>query len=364
MSDNCGCAATSCCAGDISTNPDSISNINKNVSWITGSISTSAGEIPVISTKISREDRINTIKLRWGIGRLGANVWPGLYAVGSPNADSEVLVTANYKMTFDQVRKQLDGLDVWLLVLDTKGINVWCAAGKGTFGTEEIIGRVKDVQLDQIVNHKKLILPQLGAPGVAAHEVKKESGFRVVYGPVRIDEIKKFLQEGKATPEMRRVRFPFKDRAVLVPMELIPALKFIPIFLVWAVAVQLVRDGRLSLSLGVEILPYMAALLTGTVLFQLILPWVPFRSFVIGGWILGILTVVATVMGMQMNPLLIIAHVLLLPPVTAYLAENFTGATTFTSLSGVQKELRLGIPVMIFSVLSGMVLQIFESLKG
>ena len=67
---------------------------------------------------------------------------PGLYAVGEPTAGSPVVVTGNYKMTYDAVRRTLAGRDNWVLVLETYGINVWCAAGKGTFGTEEIVRRV------------------------------------------------------------------------------------------------------------------------------------------------------------------------------------------------------------------------------
>jgi len=35
-----------------------------------------------------------------------------------------------------------------------------------------------------------------------------------------------------------------------------------------------------------------------------------------------------------------LAWLLIIPAVTAYLAMNFTGASTFTSLSGVNKEMR------------------------
>ena len=61
---------------------------------------------------------------------------PGLYALRNPGEQAPVLVTANYKMSFDRLRQALPGRDAWILVLDTNGINVWCAAGKGTFATE------------------------------------------------------------------------------------------------------------------------------------------------------------------------------------------------------------------------------------
>jgi CO dehydrogenase/acetyl-CoA synthase gamma subunit (corrinoid Fe-S protein) len=92
--------------------------------------------VPQVGTKLTRADRLGTWKARWDIGRMDYLVPPGLYAVGNPTPADPVLVTANYKMSYDIVRSVLEGRNVWLLVLETYGINVWCAAGKGTFGTE------------------------------------------------------------------------------------------------------------------------------------------------------------------------------------------------------------------------------------
>ena len=146
--------------------------------------------------------------------------------LGNPDNNSPVLVTANYKMSFDYLRRELSGRNVWILVLDTKGINVWCAAGKGTFGTEELIKRIASSGLKEIVSHRQLILPQLGAPGVAAHTVKKISGFKVYYGPIRAKDLPAYLDSGmETTPAMRIMTFPLKDRAVLIPIEFVAAVK-------------------------------------------------------------------------------------------------------------------------------------------
>ena len=88
---------------------------------------------------------------------------PGLYALGKPGKQSEIFVTANYKYSLDLLRKSLRGRDAWILVLNTKGINVWCAAGKGTFGTSELVLRIRAVRLEQYVDHRRIILPQPGA---------------------------------------------------------------------------------------------------------------------------------------------------------------------------------------------------------
>ncbi|MBU1627675.1 acetyl-CoA synthase subunit gamma, partial [bacterium] len=173
-----------------------IISVPKESKIVEGYIDTAIGKIPKVSTALTFADTLGSWKARWGIGRMRYMIDPGLYAVGKPTPDSVVFVSANYKMSFDRLRVELNEIDAWLMVLDTKGINVWCAAGKGTFGTEEIINRIKDTQLDKVVTHRKIILPQLGAPGVKAYEVKKRSGFRVVYGPIRSKDIKDFVDSG------------------------------------------------------------------------------------------------------------------------------------------------------------------------
>ncbi len=351
MSTSCGCSGSTGCCG-------SFARLDIQPHWVTGSIQSGAGQIPIISTCLTRRDRIGTLKVRWGIGRMRYTIPPGLYAAGQPDADSPVLVTANYKLTFDSLRSELHTINAWILVLDTKGINVWCAAGKGTFGTEELIHRIQDVRLDQVIVHQKIILPQLGAPGVAAHEVKKATGFKAEYGPIYAHDLPEYLRTGEVRPELRRVRFPLHSRLALVPMEFVPALKFIPVFLVWLLALQFIRDHRFSITILRDFIPYVMALISGSVLFQILLPWLPFRSFVLNGWLLGVVVIGGISILADLPMAFILPLLLILPPITAYLAVNFTGSTTFTSLSGVQKELIRGVPVMILSVLGGMAIQI------
>ena len=121
---------------------------------------------PKIDSEWSQADYRGALKVRLSIGRNSYQVQPGLYKLGNPGQESEVIVTSNYKLTFDIVRKNLEGLNAWILILQTYGINVWCAAGKGTFGTEELINQINDTQLQSFVSHRRIIVPQLGAPGV------------------------------------------------------------------------------------------------------------------------------------------------------------------------------------------------------
>jgi hypothetical protein len=303
---------------------------------------------------------------RWGVKRMGHRVEPGLYALGDPTPDSPVFVTASYTLSFDALRSALTELDGYILVLDTKGINVWCAAGKGTFGTNELVDRIGATALRDIVRHRRLILPQLGAPGVAAHEVKKRSGFRVDYGPVRAADLPEYLKDRRATPEMRLMRFTLRDRFVLIPVELVHVA--LPT-LVAAAIVYFISDLLASAAV-------VAAIFAGVVLFPILLPWLPTHDFSSKGFILGLsIALPFALAAVLLHPdetwwmRLGTALTFLLPlsPVTAFLALNFTGSTTFTSRTGVRKEIFRYIPIMAWTFGLGLLLTValvFINAKG
>ena len=333
-----------------------------------GSVHTPVGEVPKISSSLGWGDRLGSFKARWGIGRMDYTVEPGLYALGKPHEESPVLVTANYKMSFDRLREAFSGLSVWILVLDTRGINVWCAAGKGTFGTEELVRRIESARLDRVVSHRKLILPQLSGPGVAAHEVKKHSGFKVIYGPIRATDLPAFLDAGmKATPVMRLKTFTTRERVVLIPVELVGALKaaviIVPILLIISGLVGPEGFWANISSYGLfAVLAMLAAITAGAVLTPVLLPWLPGRAFSFKGLVLGLIAAGALLafrwgeLGSWASSLEIAAWSLLVPAAVAYLAMNFTGASTYTSLSGVKKEMRWAVPLEIGAGLAGLTL--------
>jgi hypothetical protein len=327
--------------------------------FVIGRVKTPIGDVPRVFPDLTPADRWGGVKARWGVGRMQFTVDPGLYTLGNPDDESPVLATANYKLSFDALRRALPGLDAWILVLDTKGINVWCAAGKGTFGTEELVGRIQGSDLERLVSHRKIILPQLSGPGVAAHQVKKHSGFQAVYGPIRAQDLPAYLSAGcQATPVMRRKTFTLRERAVLIPVELIQALKpalvvMLALFLLSGFGGSAGYGGNLKAQGLWSVLAIMMALMTGAVLTPLLLPWVPGRAFSLKGWILGLTSAWGLILGrgyfsgIGFHPLEGLAWLLLLPAMSAYLAMNFTGASTYTSLSGVKKEMRWAVPLEI-----------------
>jgi len=307
-------------------------------------------DIRSTDSTITVANRLDYFLARWGVNRGGHRVEPGLYQLGNPALDSPVFASANYTLSFDALRSALVGVDAWILVLDTKGINVWCAAGKGTFGTEELVDRIQSTDLSGIVSHRMIIVPQLGAPGVSWPDVLRKSGFTVEYGPVRASDLPEYLKTHTATPEMRRVQFPFKDRIVLTPVEFAHAA--LPTII--AAAVLWFPAGPVAAFAAVS------AVLAGTVLFPALLPHIPTKDFSTKGFILGGVVAIPFAVSFATAPALpfwanIMAAttaLLVMPAVTAYLALNFTGCTTFTSRTGVKKEIFRYAPLM--AVMAGL----------
>jgi hypothetical protein len=317
-----------------------------------------------VNAKWTWHDFLGSAKLRMSFGRDNYKVEPGLYAINNPVKSSEVFVSANYKLSFDVLRRELESLDAWILVLDTKGVNVWCAAGKGTFGTDELIRQIGSTGLQNYVEHGRLILPQLGAPGVSAKRIKLETGFNVKFGPVRASDIKKYLKLGlKKTEKMATVQFDFIDRLKIVPVEVITSIsKFLIIALIFFVISGISSEGyswRMSYEYGLIVIVLLfLSYIGGTVITPLLLPFLPFRSFAGKGIVAGtillvlagfILPITASIFGLVSIFLIGIS-------ISSFLAMNFTGASTYTSLSGVQKEMRMFVPVQIIGASLGIML--------
>jgi hypothetical protein len=333
-------------------------------SYVIGYLQAGDRRIPQVSTSLSAADRLGAIKTRWGIGRDSYKILPGLYASGAPNQDSPLMLSANYKMSFDQLRNSLGPLDAWILVLDTKGINVWCAAGKGSFGTAELLDKIERTNLKEIIRHNRIIAPQLGATGLAAPEIARKSGFRILWGPVRARDIPAFLDAGMVkTAEMRSVSFSLQDRITLAPIELAQAW---PLFAVAAALALLAAlpPGKDFGSVFLRTFTTLAgAVFAGTVLFPAALPLLPFKAFAAKGAVLGTAWGIASAILGRYSPLMSVASILVCAPLVSFLAMNFTGASTFTCQKGAQLEVEKGIIPMILSIVAGLAAVIISKLS-
>jgi len=332
-------------------------------------LDTAAGPVAVIDGRLTFSDTLGSWKARWGIGRLSYIVPPGLYAIGAPDADAPVIVSANYKMSYDLVRQALSSRNVWLLILETYGINVWCAAGKGTFGTGELVRRIESSRVSDVVNHRRLILPVMGAAGVKALEVRKRTGFEVLFGTLRVEDLPEYLDSGlKSAAAMRELTFTAHERLVLTPIEIVSGMKsLLPVGLPLAVLAGFTGAGFSPQRALTALALYALAVLCGTFVSPLLLPYLPGRMFAIKGAVAGgagafVSISVLSSLHRSLDSLEAGAIALLMSAVSAFYAMNFTGSTPFTSPSGVRKEMKYALPLMLSASVLGVILMVIVGL--
>lgn len=165
----------------------------------------------------------------------------GLVKIGNPGRDAPVLLTGNFRLTVERVRRALQGIDAYLLVANSRGVNVWCAATGGHLTNHDVVSVLKTSGIGELVDHRHVILPQLAATGIEAKIVHQKTGWKVVWGPVYATSILEFLASGlQKTPEMRTVRFAWPQR-----LEMAVAWAF-PISLLSLLALPFLKEGMLA----------------------------------------------------------------------------------------------------------------------
>lgn len=160
----------------------------------------------------------------------------GLARIGRPDRNAPVLLTGNYRLTVARVRHALQGIDAWLLVANSRGINVWCAATGGLLTNHDVVSVVKTSGIETEVDHRELLLPQLAATGIEERVIYKKTGWRVQWGPVEVAALPAYLQQArKKTPAMRRVTFPWVRRLELAVAWAFPiSLLVLPLLMLWS----------------------------------------------------------------------------------------------------------------------------------
>lgn len=158
-----------------------------------------------------------------------------LVRIGTPGRDSPVLLTGNYRLTVARVRHALRGVDAWLLVANSRGVNVWCAATGGLLSNHDVISVVKTSGVEGLVDHRELILPQLAATGIEERVVQERTGWRVQWGPVEAVAVPDYLAAGRQkSPAMQSVNFPWLRRLELAVAWAFPiSLLVLPLIPLW-----------------------------------------------------------------------------------------------------------------------------------
>jgi NAD-dependent dihydropyrimidine dehydrogenase PreA subunit len=153
-----------------------------------------------------------------------------------------VLLTGNFGLTVKRVLRALEGIDAYLLIANSRGINVWCAATGGHLTNHDVISVLKTSGIENLVDHRQVILPQLAATGIEGTIIHLKTGWKVAWGPVYATSIPQFLRGGlEKTPQMRTVRFAWPQR-----LEMAVAWAF-PISLLTLLLLPFWKEGVLPL---------------------------------------------------------------------------------------------------------------------
>lgn len=322
-------------------------------------VHTKVGVVPRLMAYLKWRDRLGNALARLGLAGDWYKVVPGLYSVGFPDKHAPVIVTANFKLTFDKLRVALSGIDAWLLVVDTMDVNVWCATGKGLFSAQSLVQAVRDAQLSELVKHRTVLVPQYAAVSVSAHEIREQCGFDVEFGPLRPEDLQAYFENGrKATPEMRTVSYDLKERAALLPIGLMmlttPALLMAFFALVlsgigpdlfsWSVAASRWLNTLAAMGTGI---------FSGAVVMPLWLQTVPGVRFSTKGMVTGILFALPLCIWLLQSctAVEVLALGIQTVVVSSYASLTLTGVAPFTSPSGVEKELKTALPLHIGGLL-------------
>jgi len=198
----------------------------------------------------------------------------GLYRLGKPKGGSPLFLTSNFYMTFKKVVEGLRGLDCYLLVEDTEGWNVWCAADAGLFTAEKAAALIKVYSLEDMLSHRSIVLPGLGSK--IGRRLEALTGWRVVKAPLYARDLPDFIDSGyRLTKAMRRLDYSLPARLRVGVMSAL----FAPL---WALPLLL---GGWRYFLGFTLLGVFLSLFLS--LFHYILPGK--TGVVKGGWIGGLL---------------------------------------------------------------------------
>lgn len=241
---------------------------------------------------------VSGLKTIWGVFfRLFPCPTPvGYRAVGKPGRKSPVLVTCNFDLTVKRVTHVLRkaNIDTWLVVADSKGVNVWCAAGGDEFTTHSVVSAVKTSGIDREVDHRRLILPPLSAPAVRRDKVHEETGWSAVWGPDYAIDLPRFLKEHHRDESMRRARYDWRQRLDTALGSLFP------IYLLGAVGFTVLAPALL--------IPYLVAGAATFVFFMLLCPWLPGKHGLTKALLADILLFAVLIASLVVMPLALPVH--------------------------------------------------------
>lgn len=258
---------------------------------------------------------------------------PGLYHIGELDENAPLFVTANCYLTVFLLARRLRNKKIRLLIIDTKGINVWCSAGKGQFSANEIIEKAAKWGLLAGKGRIKMVLPKFSLSGVNLDELRK-NGIVPIIGPLYAKDVPAFLEKEKLRNQTDDVvQFGLKSRAFTA---LPTAIQFFYYFL-----------GAYVISMG-YVIPGMIWIATGLAfIYPLLFPWLPGKLFAVKGLFLALLVSILNFLihygsVKEQLPLTIFIFA-----TSVFIALSYTGNSAVSNYTSVRKETARFLPVVV-----------------
>jgi acetyl-CoA decarbonylase/synthase complex subunit gamma len=122
-------------------------------------------------------------------------VEPKLYTIGEATADSPVIFTTNFSLTYYTVEADVEASRVpcYIIVVDTEGTSVLTAYSGDKLNEKAVADAIKKTGIEDIVTHRKLIIP--GYVAVMSGKVEEATGWDVLVGPRESTMLPKYLKE-------------------------------------------------------------------------------------------------------------------------------------------------------------------------
>ena len=285
---------------------------------------------------------------------------PGLYFTGKEyDINSPMLITCNYHTTVFLLWRILKRRNVRILVIDTKGINVWCSSGKGQFSSREIIKQLARYETKDLTESDKLeiILPKLSLSGVRLSELKKVKIIPII-GPIYAQNLPKYLDYKIADCDDDHYKFNLRNRLFTLLPSFIQFTKYIAV----ATAVLIILHLIFKTGFWWQILPVSLSI---PILYIILFPILPSQNFSFKGITLFAFQtlILSLIFGSRFTevPGFIIAFNLLF-----YLGTNiffglyYTGNSGVSNYSLVKKEIITFLPVTFFLHLGALIMIILQ----
>jgi hypothetical protein len=258
---------------------------------------------------------------------------PGLYYIGEANGKPPIFVTSNNYLTVFLLARRLRNNNIRLLIIDTKGINVWCSAGEGQFSAKEIIGKATECGLLKEKSTINIILPKFSLAGVKLEDLRKHD-ISPIIGPLYAKDVPSFLRQDKLKNQIDdRVNFGLQSRAFTA---LPTAVQFFYYFLgVYVITLGYVPADIIWIATGLAFI------------YPLLFSWLPGKLFSVKGLSLALFVSVVSIFSNYSSVEEQLSLIIFIFATSLFIALSYTGNSAVSNYTSVRKETARFLPVIV-----------------